>query len=134
MRTIILTFITLIVLNVNAATNTAIAYYKFTLVKSNEPVGTTWRDVLPIPNNQTEINEYTIIAKGLTRTVAGITYNNVIQLRQEVSSTYYGTTPYMHIDQYMAKGVGLIESISYSDFNGVSSIMVHHKLISSVIP
>lgn len=123
-----------IVLNENAATNTTTPYYKFTIVKSNEPVGTTWRDVLVLANNTSEINDYKIVAKGISKTVSGITYNDVIQIRQDISSTSYGTTPFMHIDQYMAKGVGLIESVSYSDYNGTSSIMVHHKLVSAVIP
>lgn len=126
--------LTQIVLNLNPQSNIAVPYYKFTIVKSNEPVGATWRDVLVIPNNPNEISDHTIVAKGLTRTVGGITYNDVIQIRQDITSATYGTTPYMHIDQYMAKGVGLIESVSYSDYNGASSIMVHHKLVSAVVP
>jgi hypothetical protein len=123
-----------IVLNENIVTNTTTPYYKFTIVKSNEPVGATWSDVLVLANSANEINDYKIIAKGISRTVSGIVYNDVIQIRQDITSATYGISPYMHIDQYMAKGVGLIESVSYSDYNGASSVMVHHKLVSAVVP
>jgi hypothetical protein len=122
-----------IVLNENAQTNGSIPYFKFTIVKSNEPVGAIWRDELQLPNNTREINDYAIIAKGVSRTVSGITYNDVIQIRKDISCAIYGIAPYVHIDQYMAKGVGLIESITYDDLSG-GSVMVHHKLVSAVIP
>jgi hypothetical protein len=126
--------LTQIILNVNPLSIVALPYFKYTIVKSNESVGARWRDVINLPNDPSEINDYTIVAKGLTRTVSGITYNDVIQIRQDVTSANYGVTPYLHIDQYMAKGVGLIESVSYTDYNGASSIMVHHKLISAIVP
>ncbi len=122
-----------IVLNENVQTNGAIPYYKFTLVKSNEPVGATWRDVLSLPANQTETNDYTIIAKGITRTVFGTTYNDVIHIRQDVRYSLYGNTIYTHMDKYMAKGIGLIESITYDDLNG-GNVFSHRKLVSSIIP
>jgi hypothetical protein len=122
-----------IVLNQNRQTNVAVPYYKFTIVKSNESVGARWRDELPLPNNASEINDYTIIAKGISRTVSGITYNDVIQIRQDIGCAMYGIAPYMHVEQYMAKGVGLIESITYDDLSN-GSIMLHHKLVSAVVP
>jgi hypothetical protein len=124
--------LTQLILNRNSLTNAAVPYYKFTIVKSNEPVGATWRDVILLPNDPSEIHDYTIIAKGLTRTVFGITYNDVIQIRENISSANYGTAPYLYINQYMAKGVGLIESVSSNDLAG-TSIMVHRKLMSATI-
>jgi hypothetical protein len=122
-----------IILNENTQTNGSIPYYKFTIVKSNESVGATWRDVLSLPSNQTETNDYTIIAKGITRTVFGITYNDVIHVRQDVRYSLYGNSIYTHYDKYMAKGIGLIESITYDDLNG-GNVFSHRKLVSSIIP
>ncbi len=122
-----------IVLNENIQTNGTVPYYKYTLVKSNEPVGATWRDVLSLPANQTETNDYTIVAKGITRTVFGITYNDVIHVRQDVRYSLYGNSIYNHSDKYMAKGIGLIENITYDDSNG-GNVFSHRKLISSIIP
>jgi hypothetical protein len=115
-------------LNENAQTNVAVPYLKFTVVKSNDAVGARWADSFNLPNSPSETNNYTIISKGLTRTVSGITYNDVMQIRQEVVSATYGATPYMHIDQFMAKGVGLIESISYNDIGGGSIMSATYYL------
>jgi hypothetical protein len=122
-----------IVLNENTQTNGSVPYYKFTLVKSNASVGATWRDVLSLPANQTETNDYTIIAKGITKTVFGITYNDVIHIRQDVRYSASGSAVYSHTDKYMAKGIGVIESITYDDFNG-GYVLSHRKLVSASIP
>jgi hypothetical protein len=125
--------LTQIVLNQDRQTSTTVPFYKFTIIKSNAPVGATWRDDLPIPNNPNEIHDYAVIAKGLTRTVFGITYNDVIQIRESISSANYGTSPYLYKNQYFAKGVGLIECITSTDVTS-TNIMAHRKLTSAVIP
>jgi hypothetical protein len=125
--------LTQIILNQDRQTNTAVPFYKFTIVKSNEPVGATWRDVLTLPNDPNEIHDYTVIAKGLTKTVFGINYNDVIQIREDITSANYGTSPYIYKNQYFAKGVGLIECITSYDLAG-SNIMAHRKLTSAIIP
>jgi hypothetical protein len=69
----------------------------------------------------------------LTRTVFGIIYNDVTQIRENISSANYGTSPYLYKNQYFAKGVGLIECITSTDLAS-TNIMAHRKLTSAVIP
>lgn len=108
--------------------------YKTILIKSDAPAGSTWTDVNILSSTVRESINNKIIAKGISRTVANKLYNDVIYISQTITSSTYnnGNSPYMHVDLYYAKGVGLIESISYSDqYNG--SILNHHKLLSALV-
>jgi hypothetical protein len=82
-------------------------------LKDNQDVNATWKldqafnyPGIPIPLTAT-LN-YTIKSKGGTRTVSGKTFNNVIQVRLDISITGLGSIG--GGDFYYASGVGMIEN------------------------
>ncbi len=109
-------------------------YYKLLILKSDAPVGTNWTDVNAYTGGITESITNKIISKGISRTVANKTYNDVMYIRQTVTASNYnnGTTPYMYVDLYYAKNIGLIESVNYSDANN-NNVAFHHKLINAIV-
>jgi hypothetical protein len=124
----------LIQISINQIDQNTTSNYKTILVKSDVPAGSTWTDVNNLPGNVQESITNKIISKGISRTVSNKLYNEVMYISQTLTSSAYnnGNTPYMHADLYYAKGVGLIESISYSDLNN-GSILNHHKLLSALL-
>jgi hypothetical protein len=124
-----------IAINGSTQGGTVIPYVKTTALKANEPVGATWQDVISLSAIQSATYTYTMEAKGISRTVAGITYPDVIHLSQEAETTVTGggTIQFAHSDYYLARGVGLIETIGYDDLNGGTQIL-HRILTSSIIP
>jgi hypothetical protein len=124
---------TTIVLNGVTQGGTTLPYVKVTALKANEPVGATYTDVI---NNQGQdaTYTYTIVSKGTPRTVAGRTYADVIHVHEQTTIDFLGNiTPAGYGEYYLARGVGLIESISFDDFSGGTQLL-HHVLISSTIP
>jgi hypothetical protein len=112
--------------------NTTITEAKITGLKANEPVGATWSDVL-INQGQTINYLYTIIAKGVPRTVKGILYPDVIQVHSQTSIDLAGTSiPAGQGEYYYARGTGLIESVLTDDFTG--NQVLHRVLVSAMIP
>jgi hypothetical protein len=102
-----------------------------TVLKANEPVGATWSENVYVAGQNLNYNN-TIISKGLPRTVAGITYADVIKVKVLVSINILGTnTLAASADYYYARGVGLIEGYVYDDIGNVDD---HVVLTSSLIP
>jgi hypothetical protein len=126
---------TSIVLNGSSQGGTFLPYVKTTTLKANDPVGATWVDVIDITVQQNATYTNTIVAKGISRTVAGITYNDVIQVHQDAVTTAvgFGTIPFSHSDYYLARGTGLIDISSYDDFNN-GVLLLRRVLISATIP
>ncbi len=111
---------------------TTLPYVKITALKANEPVGASWSDIIS-NMGQNGTYTYTIVSKGTPRTVAGITYQDVIHLHEQTTLDFSGTTiPAGQGQYYFAKGIGLIESVNIDDFSGTQ--ILHHVLISATIP
>lgn len=82
--------------------------------------GATWFDTINIVNagqQQTGLLQYTMLEKGITKTVLGKVYTDVISVRQDAALLINGTVyPLNNIaTYYYAKGVGYIETASVRD-------------------
>lgn len=85
-------------------------------LKDNVKAGTTWSQPfnltipnVPIPVTLTVTNN--IVEKGISRTVNGISYSNVIHVSTSLSSDFIQSTNFTsNIDSYYAPKYGLIES------------------------
>lgn len=97
--------------NVTGVGGTTLAFIKSTPIKANEPVGATWSEVIQNQANQDVTNAYTIIEKGISRTVLGRVYADVIHIELRQSIDMMGTPIEAGVTQYYyAKGVGVIET------------------------
>lgn len=90
-----------------------------TLLKANEPVGTVWTDEFTnagIPS----VYEWKLAAKGITKTVLGVTYTNVIQVHLNGTAKIpsKGNVAFADADYFYAPNVGLIEHINYNTVTG----------------
>ena len=107
-------------------------FVKITTLKENAAVGTLWSDTITL-NGQDAVYTYTIVSKGMPKTVAGITYADVIHVHEQTTIDLSGTViPAGKSEYYFARGIGLIESLSIDDFT--STQLLHHVLISATIP
>jgi hypothetical protein len=96
-------------------------------LKDNANVGDNWQQDLtvdpglgvPIPFTL----KYTILEKGVSRTVYGITYNDVISVKTEVTSSALPGAITSDIRNYYARDIGLIES--YYDIVVTSPVATH---------
>ena len=123
---------TVIGINGTTVAGAPVEFVKLTLLKANEAVGASWTD---INTNGGQQFTYTssIIEKGVTRVVKGITYTDVIKVHVTTTiDVAGGTIPAGQSDYYYAKGKGLIENITIDDFSGTQ--ILHRVLISAVIP
>jgi hypothetical protein len=76
----------------------------------NETPGSTWTWVI-IAGNATDQYVYTNAQQGLTRTVLGKNYSNVIDIQVDLSVSLSGQfIPFATYHYYYAKGIGLIDS------------------------
>lgn len=124
---------TAIILNGTTQGGSTLAYVKITTLKANEAVGASWVDIINNAVGQAGTYTYTIVSKGTPRTVAGITYSDVIHIHEQTTIDVLGNTiPAGQSEYYFARGTGLIESISIDDFSGTQ--ILHHVLISAMIP
>ncbi len=105
-----------------------------TILKENSPVGTTWTEINPTAAGVDNVYDYEIIAKGISRTVLGVTYPDVIQVHQVLSVTIpiFGAMDISETDYYFAKNVGLIESEITDALLGTQ--VLHRVLQSYSIP
>lgn len=124
---------TSIIYNGTTIGGSTLAYTKVTPLKANEPVGTVWVDIINNAAGQPTTDTYTIMEKGISRTVSGHTYPDVIHVHSQTTIDP-GTGPINagKSEYYFAKGVGLIESSNFDDFSGTEYL--HHVLVSAVIP
>jgi hypothetical protein len=106
-------------------------------LKANEPVGATWQNTVVNGAGQNVIYNLRIHAKGLSKTVLGTTYNDVIHVKQAVQVSAGGQTITSNNDDYFyAKNIGLIEfyTITTTPIPGFSDTLSQKKLISAFIP
>ncbi len=104
-------------------------------IKENAAIGDTWTDSNPYPGvpGTTYESAFTIAEKGISRTLAGVTYNDVIHIHLETGSTTGGvysassTTEY-----YYAKGIGLIET--ETTLLSTGQVRLHQVLQTYFIP
>jgi len=104
-----------------------------TLLKDNAAVGTTWKDVFSNEGVPTTY-EWKMVARGLTRTVQGITYSNVILVHLDGTADMpvQGKVVFANSDYYYAPNVGLIENIAYDPATGKTQL--HRVLQKSIVP
>ena len=96
-------------------------------LKDNANVGDNWQQNLtvdpglgvPIPFTL----KYSILEKGTSRVVFGVTYNDVITVKTEVTSAALPGAITSDIRNYYARNIGLIES--YYDINVTSPVATH---------
>jgi hypothetical protein len=106
-------------------------------LKDNLAVGKTWTQdfnftVSNIPVTLTATN--TIAEKGISRTVNGINYSNVIHVTTSLASVYVPSGLTSSIDGYYAPNYGLIESSTIIKLNALSlseNINIRTQLMSA---
>lgn len=107
--------------NAVGAGGTTVAFLKVTGLKANLPVGGTWVDIIQNQTGQDVTNTFTIEEKGISRTVLGTAYSNVIHVHlvQTIDVPLIGAQEVGTAEYYYARGVGLVEFTS-NNF-GISS-------------
>lgn len=86
---------------------------ELTYLDANKAVGETW--TAPITDNG-QVNGVParvlgkIIEKGISRTVLGKSYSNVVHTQVDIQYNMGGFDSYSSYDMYIAKGVGIIET------------------------
>lgn len=127
---------TSIVLNGISIGGITIPVVKLVMLKANSPVGTTWQDTISLAGGTNAIYTSSIAAKGISRTVLGTVFNDVIQVHQEGALLVpgLGTTPFSSGDYYFAKDVGLVENLTLNTTSSPATLSLHRVLQSYNIP
>jgi hypothetical protein len=110
--------------------------FEFIILKDNISVGSTWNGTYNqtttyagIPAiSQTTNYTGTILAKDVTETVFGETFNNVIKLKIDQVTSTSGTTTTVTTEYWFAKNVGPIKAISTSAGTTSTSILIDYTL------
>ncbi|CAN5834706.1 hypothetical protein BH11BAC4_BH11BAC4_08080 [soil metagenome] len=91
-----------------------------TVLKANEPVGAVWTDEFTSAGIPTSY-KWQITEKGISKTVLGVTYDNVIKVHL-LGTAKIGakgaTTAIANADYYYAPNIGLIENVGYNPVSG----------------
>lgn len=100
-----------------------------TILKANEPIGTVWTDYFSndgLPGKY----DWEIIAKGMSRTVLGVTYHNVIKVHMNgtAENDSKRKVAIADADYFYAPQIGLIESINYNTLTGKTEL---HRVLKS---
>lgn len=108
--------------------------YESIMLKANAAVGTKWKTSLTNPQGQTVIQNFKIEAKGVSRSLGGFNFPDVIVVSLE---TGMDLPPIGYISAgisyyYYAKGVGLVEMISIDPTSG--DVFYHSVVKSYFIP
>ncbi|MEO5595506.1 MAG: hypothetical protein ABIR15_11320 [Chitinophagaceae bacterium] len=121
----------LIQYNTTSLAGNTISKLDITFLKANLAVGGKWQDMLTNPLGQQVIYTDSIVAKGISRTINGKTFSDVIHVSVETGvndSSIGGYFAFSVTDYYFAKGIGLIEAlISYPS----TGIVIEHRAIKS---
>jgi hypothetical protein len=118
------------------------AVFERLYLKDNSPVGTQWGQSvtvtvpgIPFPVPVTLTN--TISEKGISRTVNGNSYSDVIRVSSTISSSLIpGASLTSSINSYYAKKYGLIENttIIHLDFTGIiANVNIETKIVSATL-
>lgn len=94
-----------------------------TILKANEPVGSTWVDESK-DGNITTTYAWRMVAKDHSKTIGGTTYNKVIQVHLDgsLSEAGKGKIVFADADYFYAPNIGLIETISYNTVTGKQEV------------
>ncbi len=88
-------------------------------LKTNAAVGTSWSDTASISSGNVLYRKHSIKEKGINKIINGTTYTNVIRVSVAQSVLYVsppiGLIPTGVTDYYFAKGIGLIETITFGE-------------------
>lgn len=105
-------------------------------LKANASVGTSWTDSSVVAGNKL-YRAHTIMQKDISRVLLGFTYTNVIRVSvNETVQTSQGLTPAGVTEYYIAKGIGLIETVGYGQnpSNGLTYVFYHSVVKSYFVP
>ncbi len=111
-------------------------------LKDNANVGTQWTQNLSVPLTGSPVPipvtiTYSIAEKGISKTVGGNTYTDVIHVTTSISSSIIPSSSLVtSIDSYYAKKYGLIESstVIHLDYLGISEdVDLHTTLVSATL-
>jgi len=124
----------IITYNAVGAGGSSVSKINLTMLKASQPVNTTWTDTIINPTGQPVLYTDSIKEKGISRTVNGKTYSNVIHVYVEtgIDLPFLGFFITNTTDYYYASGVGLIEAIIADPNSG--TILEHRALKSYFIP
>lgn len=122
-------------LNISGLTGTQTGF-EFIVLKDNIAVNATWAGSYTQTTTYTGIpaitqdTDYTgtILAKDVTETVNGVTYNNVIKLNIHQETTSPGSLSIVNTEYWFAKNVGIIKSKTYAGSGIYTSILVSYTL------
>jgi hypothetical protein len=119
--------------NANGAAGPTNSKFTRILLKANEPIGATWTDSAMM-NGQKNMYISTILDKGISLTVNGNTYTNVIEVEVEVGVDIplVGFIPGTYQYFYFAKDIGIIYTYIL-DLTGTSKLQ-SYGLKSYYIP
>lgn len=107
-------------------------------LKANAAEGTNWKDTSVVNTVNYLYSSHTIVKKGISRTLLGVTYNNVILVRVDQSALFVdppiGLVSEGYVEYYTAKGIGLIETIGYAP-NPITNetYLTYHSVIKSYL-
>ena len=104
-------------------------------IKENAAVSETWADVNPYPGvpGVTYESRFSVAEKGISKTLGGVTYNDVIHIHLSSGTTTTGsyiegvTTEY-----YYAKSIGMIEAVTTNVL--LNQVVLHQVLKTYFIP
>lgn len=103
----------------NGMSTGAPAAILFHYLKDDQPVGATWTASAGAANGFPATSMSKILEKGISMTVEGHNYTDVIHSSLNLSYNILGQTVSMgDYEYYVAKGVGIIRIISSVTFNG----------------
>lgn len=99
----------------NISGTTTIDVIKTVGLKANEPVSSTWTDLLTNQGGQTITMTYKIEEKNISHIVLGKTFTDVIHVSYTQTVDLQGTPVEAGSgDYYYAKNVGMIDNVAYS--------------------
>jgi hypothetical protein len=99
---------------------------KLTYLKDNVAAGTTWRDTITVSNggaSTSGILEFTVTQKGVTKTVNGKDYAEVIAIRMDAYALVFNNPVSVGTisTSYYSRGIGLIEADQLHDTTTILS-------------
>lgn len=126
-----------IVVNANGLTGTQ-SGFEYIILKDNVPNGNTWNGSYTQTTNysgfppivQTTNFNATIIAKDVTETVNNETYNNIIKVKIEQTSTIQGspTNVMVETEYWYARNIGPVKVVNTSNGSTSTQILVNYTL------
>lgn len=105
-------------------------------LKANEPVNTAWIDTNMNAGGQTFYYKYKIAEKGISRTVAGKTFTDVIHVHMvtTIVAPIIGSFDTNSVDYYFANSIGLVDYYVFDATSGIPTQVLHSVLVSYHIP